>query len=83
MLRPAEEQKDWFNLFVLHQNRVKHGAKDYIPEHFLPEFLNLVMWGHEHKCEIDPVPVGDGSTFITQPGSSVATSLSEGEAVPK
>lgn len=54
MLRPREQTEDWFNLMVLHQNRAKHGATDYIPETFLDDFLDLVVWGHEHECRIEP-----------------------------
>ena len=41
-----------FNLFVLHQNRVYRGhqAKNAVPESSLPDFLDLVVWGHEHEC---------------------------------
>ncbi|KAF7728677.1 Double-strand break repair protein mre11a [Apophysomyces ossiformis] len=81
-VRPVDESwRDTFNMFVLHQNRVKHGLTSYIPEEFIDEFFNLVVWGHEHECRIDPEP--RSNTHITQPGSSVATSLSEGEAVRK
>jgi double-strand break repair protein MRE11 len=62
--------------------RNKHGMTDYIPEGFLDEFLDLVIWGHEHECLIDPTPSPKG-VLISQPGSSVATSLCEAEAVPK
>lgn len=50
---PAEE---WFNIFVLHQNRVTRGqgAKNAIKEDYLPSFLDLVIWGHEHECIPDP-----------------------------
>lgn len=44
--------------------------------------MDLVFWGHEHECRIDPEESLD-QFRITQPGSSVATSLSPGEAVPK
>lgn len=44
---------------------------------------DLVIWGHEHDCRIVPEPVGDRLYWISQPGSSVATSLSEGEALEK
>jgi double-strand break repair protein MRE11 len=41
------------------------------------------VWGHEHEC----IPVvqtnGEQNFEIAQPGSSIATSLSEGEAKPK
>lgn len=81
MLRPREEQEDWFNIFVLHQNRVDRGPKSFIAEQMLPDFLNLVIWGHEHECIILPELIG--RRYICQPGSSVATSLCEGEAVKK
>ena len=52
MLRPEDE--DWFNLFVIHQNRVKHSATNYIPENFLPEFLDMIIWGHEYVHRQQP-----------------------------
>ncbi|KAJ1915005.1 meiotic recombination [Tieghemiomyces parasiticus] len=73
----------WFNLMVLHQNRVQHGPTCYIPEEFLDPRFHLVMWGHEHECRIDPEPNSARGFAITQPGSSVATSLCEGEARAK
>lgn len=81
-IRPAEQIDEWFNLLVLHQNRAMHSNTNYIPEAFLDEFLDLVIWGHEHECLIDPSHTGYHFQ-ISQPGSSIATSLSEGEAVPK
>ncbi|KAI9345293.1 putative meiotic DNA double-strand break processing-related protein, partial [Obelidium mucronatum] len=83
MFRPKEDKDDWFNIFVLHQNRVKRGPTNYVPESFLPDFLHLVIWGHEHDCMIDLEQNDEKGFFITQPGSSVATSLSEGEMIPK
>jgi double-strand break repair protein MRE11 len=44
---------------------------------------DLVIWGHEHDCRIVPEPVQDKSYWVSQPGSSVATSLAEGEAIDK
>ncbi|KAJ1552850.1 Double-strand break repair protein mre11a, partial [Nowakowskiella sp. JEL0078] len=81
--REEGEKNDWFNLFMIHQNRVKHGPSNYIPETFLAPFLNLVIWGHEHDCRIDPEHNEQQEFFVSQPGSSVATSLSEGESIPK
>lgn len=75
-------EDDWFNILVLHQNRARHGCKSYAGEHFLPSFMHLVMWGHEHECRIDPEESLDDFR-ITQPGSSVATSLCPGEAKQK
>ncbi|XP_052185560.1 double-strand break repair protein MRE11 isoform X2 [Diospyros lotus] len=74
---------DWFNILVLHQNRVKTNPKNAINEHFLPRFLDFVVWGHEHECLIDPQEIPGMGFHITQPGSSVATSLIEGESKPK
>ncbi|KAK6171195.1 hypothetical protein SNE40_019436 [Patella caerulea] len=83
MLRPKENKDDWFNVFVIHQNRSKHSATNYIPEQFLDDFLDLVFWGHEHECRIDPEWNGNQNFYVTQPGSSIATSLSEGESAMK
>ena len=44
---------------------------------------DLVVWGHEHECLINPVESLKGQYHVVQPGSTVATSLVEGEAVPK
>ncbi|XP_029302249.1 double-strand break repair protein MRE11 [Cottoperca gobio] len=83
MLRPKEDQDEWFNLFTIHQNRSKHGPTNYIPEQFLDDFLDLVVWGHEHECLITPTRNEQQLFYVTQPGSSVATSLSPGEATKK
>ncbi|XP_056285650.1 double-strand break repair protein MRE11-like isoform X3 [Pseudoliparis swirei] len=83
MLRPKEDQDEWFNLFTIHQNRSKHGPTNYIPEQFLDEFIDLVVWGHEHECLIAPTRNEQQLFDVTQPGSSVATSLSPGEAAKK
>ncbi|KAG8453018.1 hypothetical protein GDO86_004723 [Hymenochirus boettgeri] len=83
MLRPREDESSWFNMFVIHQNRSKHGATNYIPEQFLDDFLDLVIWGHEHECKIAPARNEQQLFYVCQPGSSVATSLSPGEAEKK
>ncbi|TYZ62639.1 hypothetical protein PybrP1_006731 [[Pythium] brassicae (nom. inval.)] len=83
--RPAEDPERWFSIFVVHQNRDDRGrgAKNCIPESFIPDFIDFVVWGHEHECLIDVQESVKGDFYITQPGSSVATSLVEGEAKPK
>jgi double-strand break repair protein MRE11 len=78
--RPSQNQEDFVNIFTLHQNRVAHGPKNYIPEGRLPKFMDLVVWGHEHQCRIDPEESNVADCHISQPGSTVATSLSEGES---
>lgn len=81
--RPNVQQSDWFNLLALHQNHHAHTATGYLPENVLPDWLDLVVWGHEHECLIDPVENPQTGFHVMQPGSSVATSLVPGEAVPK
>ncbi|PON55870.1 DNA double-strand break repair protein Mre, partial [Parasponia andersonii] len=86
-MRPEAQEgcqvSDWFNILVLHQNRVKTNPKNAINEHFLPRFLDFIVWGHEHECLVDPQEVPGMGFHITQPGSSVATSLIDGESKPK
>lgn len=83
MLRPREDQEEWCSVFVLHQNRVDRGPKSYIAEEMLPDFLDLVIWGHEHECKITPEWNDQRQFYVCQPGSTVATSLCDGEAVDK
>ncbi len=45
----------------------------------MPDFFDLVIWGHEHECRIRPEYNELQKFFVTQPGSSVITSLSESE----
>ncbi|KAK4981475.1 Double-strand break repair protein mus-23, partial [Elasticomyces elasticus] len=81
--QPSTQKKDWFNLMSVHQNHHAYTETGYLPENFLPEFVDLVVWGHEHECLIDPRYNPEMSFHVMQPGSSVATSLMPGEAVPK
>lgn len=68
MLSP-ENSKEWFHLLVWHQNRALRGVKNFIPDNTLPGFLDLVIWGHEHDCRIEPeLHIND--VFISQPGRS-------------
>ncbi|KAJ6463956.1 Mre11 DNA-binding presumed domain-containing protein [Mycena sanguinolenta] len=82
MFMPRDKQT-WFNIMLLHQNRVKHGPQEYVPESMFDDSIDLVVWGHEHDCRIVPEPVAGKGYYITQPGSSVATSLADGEALEK
>jgi len=45
--------------------------------------MDLIVWGHEHECLIDPTYNPEMTFHVMQPGSSIATSLMPGEAVPK
>jgi double-strand break repair protein MRE11 len=81
--KPGVQQKDWFNIMAVHQNHHAYSESGYLPENFLPDFMDLVVWGHEHECLIDPRLNPEMQFHVMQPGSSVATSLVPGEAVPK
>ncbi|KAI9885683.1 MAG: TTAGGG repeat binding factor [Watsoniomyces obsoletus] len=81
--RPDTQQSDWFNLMAVHQNHHAYTETSYLPENFLPDFMDLIVWGHEHECLINPRFNPEMSFHVMQPGSSVATSLVPGEAVPK
>ncbi|KAF1989280.1 DNA repair exonuclease [Aulographum hederae CBS 113979] len=81
--QPNTQKDDWFNLMSVHQNHHAYTETGYLPENFLPSFLDLVVWGHEHECLIEPRRNPETSFHVMQPGSSVATSLMPTEAVPK
>lgn len=81
--RPNIQTEDWFNLFVIHQNHAAHTYTSSIPESFLPNFLDFILWGHEHECIPYPVHNPETTFDVLQAGSSVATSLAEGEVADK
>lgn len=82
-LRPNMDTDDWFNLLCVHQNHTPHSQTSYLPELFLPKFLQLIIWGHEHECIPNPIYNPNMDFDTLQPGSSVATSLCEAEASEK
>jgi len=74
----------WFNIFTLHQNRDRgRGTKNCIKEDMIPDWMDFICWGHEHECDIEVTESVVGTFRISQPGSSVATSLVEGESMRK
>lgn len=83
--RPPETgQGEWYHVAIIHQNRHKGNrggvpSKSCIHEDMLPRWLNLVIWGHEHDCEVMPQESLAGEFYVVQPGSSVATALTPGE----
>lgn len=81
--RPGTQTGEWFNLLAVHQNHHAHTATSHLPENVLPDWLDLIVWGHEHECLIDPAKNPETGFHVMQPGSSVATSLVPGEAVQK
>ena len=69
-------------VLAVHQRRSSRQEKR------LPRCMDLVLWGHEHECEIGGgmhalVESPEGGFTVVQPGSTVATSLVEGEAKAK
>lgn len=78
-----EDDNSWFNIVVVHQNRTKRGNTKYLPEKFLSNLPNFVVWGHEHESIVNLDYCDDPEFYICQPGSTVATSLCEAEALPK
>jgi double-strand break repair protein MRE11 len=82
-IRPSPTH-EWFNVLLVHQNRVKHQTheRNYVSERMLPQFMDFVVWGHEHEC-CAPQENSEKEFTVLQPGSSVATSLSAGETVEK
>lgn len=83
MYRPSEDPDAWFNILAIHQNRAAHNPKATVPEGMFDDSIHLVVWGHEHEQLIKPQSVGGKRYMISQPGSSVATSLCPGEAAEK
>jgi double-strand break repair protein MRE11 len=60
---------DWFSMLVLHQNRAQHTIKSTIAEEMLPEFLDMVFWGHEHGCRVEEEYNAQRTFYVTQPGT--------------
>ena len=54
-----------------------------ILEKNIPKFIDFVLWGHEHDNRIQLEYCPSADCFISQPGSTVPTSLSEGESEEK
>ncbi|XP_055324857.1 double-strand break repair protein MRE11-like [Sitodiplosis mosellana] len=83
---PDETSGNWFNIIVLNQNRIDRGRKNFIPQQSLPSSLDFVLWGGESECRIQPEPINidmHERFYVSQPGSTVVTSMSEGESVEK
>ena len=59
------------------------GNKNAIHESMIPNWMDFVVFGHEHCSEPYPTESLVGTFRMTQPGSTVATSLTDGEASRK
>ncbi|GIX60928.1 Mre11 DNA-binding domain-containing protein [Babesia caballi] len=83
---PSDLERNWYNVLLFHQNRYPRrgkGTLDYIPETLLPEWLDLVVWGHEHECLKYPQRCESRNFHILQLGSTVQTSMAASEMAPK
>ena len=49
----------------------------------IPSFIDLVLWGHEHECMTEVWQCEETGVYFLQAGSTVATSMVEGEAKEK
>lgn len=83
LTRPEQDKDDWFNVFVLHQNRVKRPDKSHVEESFIDDFIDLVIWGHEHESKMTLARSSAGTSRVIQPGSTIATEFKPSEMSQK
>ena len=84
----SKDGSEWFSILLVHQNKFKgmHAGtskRESISENIFPNFINLVIWGHEHECITEPHLNSENGVVFLYPGSTVATSLSDFESKPK
>lgn len=88
---PNRPQGSWLNMLLLHQNRSQN-SPNALPETYVPTWMDLCVWGHEHECQLgdsisstmrNNAGAPDGGCCVLQLGSSVQTSLEEGESAQK
>ena len=61
-------QEEYFNIMLVHQNRVARGQTKYLQDRDVPKGMNLIIWGHEHDCIPTPVMIRD-NCYVLQPGN--------------
>lgn len=83
MEQPEERSGEWFNVLVLHQNRIDCGPKNFNPDEVLPDFLDFVLWGHKHYFHVESKENQSKKIWRLHPGSSVATFELDGEPFNK
>ncbi|KAH8063952.1 manganese ion binding protein [Aureococcus anophagefferens] len=84
----AEDGATYFSVLVLHQNReAGRGRNACVHESMIPEWFDLVVWGHEHECLVEPRPIaserGAAQLRARRAGPSRAPPAGDGEARPK
>lgn len=82
-MQPDDDLTKYFKIVLVHQNRIPRPNTKYLNPADLDELPDLVIWGHEHGCPGELEYFEGGNFFILQPGSTVATSLSDAEAGDK
>ena len=79
--KPGMRTTSWFNTMLIRpESRASH-PEERQPRGDTRPRGSTWSWGHEHECLVEPTDYGDFS--VSQPGSSVVTSLVEGEAKKK
>ncbi|UKJ89828.2 hypothetical protein MACJ_003082 [Theileria orientalis] len=79
-------EEDRYKILLLHQNRYPRrgsGVKDYITTDMIPDWFDLVIWGHEHESIKFPEKTSLHNFQILQPGSTIQTTLVPAELPPK
>lgn len=66
--RAKKELVEWFNILVLHKNRVNGVNNNCIKEKILPDFLNMLLWRFEYECLIQPQHNETQGLYVIQPG---------------
>ena len=80
--RPNIQTEDWFNLFVIHQNHAAHYTSS-IPESFYQISLILYYGVMNMNVFLIQCIIQKPHLMYYKAGSSVATSLAEGEVADK
>ncbi|GKT36830.1 hypothetical protein ADUPG1_009727 [Aduncisulcus paluster] len=75
-------------ILLVHQNKQKRGHdghKKIFEQKFVPHWINLIIWGHEHEgmknveCFSRNSSLGHSKTHVIMTGSSIVTSVKECE----
>lgn len=78
---PDGKPEDWFNVFVLHQNRVPAETEDKegkaISEERIDPLMDLVIWGHEPTCQIEAEWNETQRFHVSQPGNANRIKLND------
>eukprot|EP00375_Theileria_parva_P001583 XP_764256.1 DNA repair exonuclease [Theileria parva strain Muguga] len=82
----CEDFDKYYKILLLHQNRYpRRGVNDhdYITTSMIPEWFDLVIWGHEHESIKFPQKSSFENFQILQLGSTIQTCLVPAELPPK